>query len=311
MSLADIQDRTFASALPATAGSYPPESRLSALELEAYLDSRAFAVASTARPDGRPHAAMTSFVRRDARFFLPTTTGSVRERNLRAQPWMVLTITEGDHDEHVVVIAEGPASVVEPGQVPADVRDEMSGDWVTCWLCLDAQRVLSYGAPAARSKLVTMHTFLPEEWELMREIRLRALRDSPDAFGSTLERELAMDEEAWRGRCASGRNFYAAVGRTPVGIIASYIPEDSPDAPELVGMWVAPEHRRRGIARALIDAVLDQARSEGARAVTLWVADGNGAAEELYAGVGFSRTGREDTLPGRPEILELEMSISL
>ena len=42
--LGGLQDRTFARATPATAISYPPERRLSATQLAAYLDRRAFAV---------------------------------------------------------------------------------------------------------------------------------------------------------------------------------------------------------------------------------------------------------------------------
>jgi hypothetical protein len=149
--LAFLQDRTFARATTATALAYPPERRLTAAQLTGYLDRRAFAVVSSTRPDGRPHAAISSFVRRDATFWLPAVTGSVRERNVRGQPWLTLTITHGDRDEHVVVIAEGPAAVVRPADVPAGVRSQAGGEWVGAWLRMQAERLLSYASKDAFS----------------------------------------------------------------------------------------------------------------------------------------------------------------
>ena len=69
--------------------------------------------------------------------------GSVRERNLRGMPWLTMVIAEGDHPEHIAVIIEGPAEVVAP-QVPADVRAAATGDWVSTWIRLTAERLLSY-----------------------------------------------------------------------------------------------------------------------------------------------------------------------
>jgi hypothetical protein len=42
------------------------------------------------------------------------------------------------------VIIEGPAGVVAPPQVPADVRAAATGDWVSTWIRLTAERLLSY-----------------------------------------------------------------------------------------------------------------------------------------------------------------------
>jgi general stress protein 26 len=147
--LAGLQDRTFAAATAVTASAYPPERRLTGAQLSDYLDRRAFAVIGSARPDGRPHAAISSYVRRDATFWLPTVSGSVRERNVRAQPWVTLVITHGDRDEHVVVLIEGAAQAVTPADVPEDVRAQVSGDWVGSWLRVEAERLLSYAAEGA------------------------------------------------------------------------------------------------------------------------------------------------------------------
>jgi general stress protein 26 len=142
--LGDLQDQTFTRATAATAVSYPAERRLSAARLASYLDRRAFAVVGSTRGNGRPHAAMSLYVRRGTTFWLPTMAGSVRERNLRGTPWLTLVIAEGDHPEHIAVIIEGPTEVVVPPQVPEDVRAAVTGDWVSSWIRLTAERLLSY-----------------------------------------------------------------------------------------------------------------------------------------------------------------------
>jgi len=147
--LGRLQDRTFLRATAATLGSYPPERRLNAAELASYLDRRAFAVVGSARADGRPHAALSSYIRRDGTFWLPTVAGSVRERNLRTAPWMTMVIAEGDHDKHIAVLIEGSAEVVEPSLAPSDVRAAAPGDWVSAWIRLTADRLMSYRADGA------------------------------------------------------------------------------------------------------------------------------------------------------------------
>jgi predicted pyridoxine 5'-phosphate oxidase superfamily flavin-nucleotide-binding protein len=147
--LAAVQDRTFARATKLTAGSYPPERRLTAAQLAEYLDRRAFAVIATARPDGRPHAVISGYVRRDDLFWLPVAEDSVRERNVRHQPWTTLVITHGERDEHVVVIVEGAATVVATADVPAGVREQARGEWAGAWLRVRAERVISYASEGA------------------------------------------------------------------------------------------------------------------------------------------------------------------
>jgi len=143
--IGSIQDESFARATHATASSYPPERRLTASQLAGYLDRRAFAVIGSARPDGRPHAAMSAYTRRGTCFWLPTVAGSIRERNARAHPWLTMTVAEGDREEHVAVLIEGPVVIVPLDEVPADIRGTV-GDWAQAWLRLDAARVFSYAS---------------------------------------------------------------------------------------------------------------------------------------------------------------------
>jgi hypothetical protein len=78
------------------------------------------------------------------------------------------------------------------------------------------------------------------EWKELREVRLRALADAPDAFASTLEREAAFPEDVWRQRAQGGpgsANFIVREDGVGVGI-AAVIPEPVPGRMQLVGMWV-------------------------------------------------------------------------
>jgi hypothetical protein len=86
MELDELQDQTFARATAATRNACPSERRLSGERLSGYLARRAFGIASSTQPDGRPHAAITSYVRRGTSFWMPTAAGAVREANVRKEP---------------------------------------------------------------------------------------------------------------------------------------------------------------------------------------------------------------------------------
>ena len=60
---------------------------------------------------------------------------------------------------------------------------------------------------------------------------------------------------------------------------------------EILTLAVDPAARRRGVARALVEAVLNAARDAGADALWLEVAEDNAAARALYAAAGFDQVG--------------------
>ena len=66
----------------------------------------------------------------------------------------------------------------------------------------------------------------------------------------------------------------------------------SPPEWELENIVVAPEVRRTGIGKKLMDTLLVQARQTNSDAILLEVRESNKAARRLYEGLGFSETGR-------------------
>ncbi|HTZ44753.1 MAG TPA: GNAT family N-acetyltransferase [Jatrophihabitans sp.] len=160
--------------------------------------------------------------------------------------------------------------------------------------------------------MLTIARLTEDGWRAAREVRLRALALDPSAFGSTHEREQAYGEDDWRARLASG-SWFVAQGEdgSPVGL-ATLRRRDGEHADyEVNSMWVQPELRGQRIGEALLDAVLAEARSLGARAVLLWVTIGNDAATQLYLRRGFVPTGHTEPLRSDPRLSVAEYLLAV
>lgn len=137
-----------------------------------------------------------------------------------------------------------------------------------------------------------IHRLTANEWALWRQVRLRALAESPEAFGSKLaDWQGAGDtEERWRERFDHVEfNAVALHQAQPVGAVGGMRHDDG--RLELVSMWVAPECRGEGIGTVLIDAVLDWATQSSATDLLLAVRRGNLPAIALYERTGFVVSG--------------------
>ena len=135
----------------------------------------------------------------------------------------------------------------------------------------------------------------PDDWATWRDLRLRALQDSPSAFGSTYERERAFDEATWRERMRGhdGVSVLAWLDGTAVGMGGGF--QDLPGFLHVVAMWTDPAYRRRGLSILVLDVVVDRALAAGRR-VVLDVARGNPAARRAYERSGFTPTGESEPL---------------
>jgi GNAT superfamily N-acetyltransferase len=144
------------------------------------------------------------------------------------------------------------------------------------------------------------------DWQAMREIRLQALRDAPYAFASTHAGEAAFGDDEWHRRAARDGSFLAFLPEvSPAGLGSGYLA--APDTVELIGMFVRPQARGRGVGEAIIDAVVGWARGKGAAAVHLWVTETNKHARMLYERCGFTVTAERQPLPSNPALGEVGM----
>ena len=174
--------------------------------------------------------------------------------------------------------------------------------------------------------MVLVRETVMDDWPALRDIRLAALWDAPDAFASTYAEQAAFEEADWRQRIARGGTFLAFIPEAD----AFDVPEaDAFDVPEadasepaglvggydygagtvgLISMFVRPEARGHGVGEALIAAVMDWARARNATSVHLWVTETNKPARLLYERCGFSLTGERQPLPSNPAVGEVAMT---
>ena len=157
----------------------------------------------------------------------------------------------------------------------------------------------------------------PGEGPRLRDVRLRALEDTPTAFASNLAAEATRLPTAWdeaalvRSEGWESATFIAEEDGRWQGLVGAYRPAGRPGVVELVSMWVDPAARGHGLGASLATEVLEWARAGGAATVELWVTTGNEQAISLYRRLGFATTSDYQPLPSDPCRDEVRMSLAL
>lgn len=147
---------------------------------------------------------------------------------------------------------------------------------------------------------MTLRRLQPDDAAAFQALRLQGLRECPEAFASSYEEEAPRPLEAVATRLAH-RTDGALFGwhRGPqllgvVGVQRGHMRKLAHKA-DLWGMYVAPEARRAGVARALLVHALRYATDElKVLQVTLGVNASNHGAIALYRSIGFSVFGTEE-----------------
>jgi ribosomal protein S18 acetylase RimI-like enzyme len=133
----------------------------------------------------------------------------------------------------------------------------------------------------------------------LQTLRLRALREDPLPFLSTYDEEARQPVEATAerlGACAPGTEVLGAFrAHTLHGMLGYYRHHQvkARHRASLWGMYVAPEDRRRGTARALLEEAIRRLRLvDGIGQIELTVVEAAEPARRLYRALGFEVQGR-------------------
>lgn len=144
----------------------------------------------------------------------------------------------------------------------------------------------------------------------LRDLRVRAVREHPDAFLVAAEDEERTTAADWAARlrakaCRADDAIFGAFADPPAGPaaaaplvgMAGFFREPHRKVGHkavIWGMYVAPEVRRGAVGRALLDGVLDALRACGDIEIALLSCTmGNAPARALYRSAGFVPYGVE------------------
>lgn len=154
-----------------------------------------------------------------------------------------------------------------------------------------------------------IRTLAEHEWALYKNLRLAALAESPEAFGSTFTREVQLTDAEWairlasQGNAASNYPIVAELADQPIGLAWGRIEAAQPALAHLYQVWVHPDYRRLGAGQQLVEAVIAWAVSQHAQTLELGVTCGDTPAMRLYRRAGFEPVGQPEPIrPGADQL---------
>jgi ribosomal protein S18 acetylase RimI-like enzyme len=158
----------------------------------------------------------------------------------------------------------------------------------------------------------------PNDWPELKIIRLEALQREPAAYSSTYADSVHRPDEDWRRRLVlpGSVTLVARSDGLPIGMAGAILGVDGErEVAMIVGMYVNAAHRRRGVGRLLLRALLAEIAAHPEITTTrLWVTPTQEAARRFYASLGFREIANPDSSmlegPGAHEEIAMERPVS-
>lgn len=132
------------------------------------------------------------------------------------------------------------------------------------------------------------------EVDVFKQVRLTALQDAPDAFGTRYADALQRSAAFWKEQVeasAQGHQratFMAYVDEQAVGMAALYCQPVDPSTAEMLQVWIAPAYRSQGIADKLVGVLLNWGQQQGVKTALATIKVDNLRALRFYKRLGFN-----------------------
>jgi len=152
--------------------------------------------------------------------------------------------------------------------------------------------------------MITVRKVEADDWQALKQLRLEALQDTPDAFGSTYAESVTWPDQRWKTMAADWNYYFAESDGQVVGMLSGSLHDHHPGTWWMFGMYVKPAFRGQGAAEALVERVGLWAKAQGACELYLHVTESVGRARAFYEKNGF-------VLNGERIIMDRDPSISL
>lgn len=175
----------------------------------------------------------------------------------------------------------------------------------------------------AREKLqkpsdITIVQLTPDDWRVLRDIKLRSLEAEPVAFEDQeegLARYRTRTEAGWRDkldwRTSSTISVFACGGEDFVGMVSAIVYEERKRA-LVQHMYVDADYRGRKIGKQLMEDLIGKLENRGdIEKAELTVVKDQTPARKLYESLGFVETGRHWALRGNETFMEIDMEKDL
>lgn len=179
------------------------------------------------------------------------------------------------------------------------------------------------------SESVNIVELSPDDWQILRDLKLRSIEEEPVAFEDPdegREKYQNRSEEEWRaileGKMSGGKEgetmmVFADSPEGYIGMVSSIVPaEQDPETrtATMQHMYVSKDKRGSGAGKKLIQALIEKLRNRGdLKKLQLEVVESQTPAIELYKSNGFVEVGRKKEAINRDGQIydEIEMELDL
>ena len=124
------------------------------------------------------------------------------------------------------------------------------------------------------------------DWQKFKDFRIRAVSESPQAFGDTLEKINGYSNSYWINGIKNNKVF--VIDDDSKYVSGVVFVQDDDGVWSIKSLWTEPVYRGKGLAMKLLQHVLDVAKNIGVDAIKLGVNAKQTDAIKLYETLGFA-----------------------